>query len=892
MRKEFKKIAVSALTALSFGALSIGTTFALFTSENKTTLNIGSGKLDVSYSVSGLQTYSTKYNGGSGDRIDENGVHYQSTETEINGTFTNKGTASYAAADNALNLVNITPGDRVTFNVALSAGQTNIDFKYRVNFEYLSQDQTLAKGLTTKLQIGTAEAQTFVGLLRYTSEWKEASPSSTLPALAFDIELPVNKGNEYQNKNGQFVLGIEAVQGNAYTEDTGDYISIISEDVVSPVVVANEEDTVVTASASNVSVTTTIPAAAEQVGAEDKVQLVVSDLAISELPEEHSGTMSFDATLYVNGSEVSDFSQEVEVKIQLSQYLNILSLTHDGTPITEYDYDAATGILTFHTSSFSPFAVQYEKMARNTMYGFYDSYVAEGHWVHEITTKAHFKNILAHIGSRNSENAADTFNGGTVEYPLANASTVYLLKNDLNCEGSLWTASEVVNILPAFVGILEGANHTISNITAIEFHTDIGDNDFACLFDRLGDCTIRNLTMSNCKVNNATAKPGAIIAGGRKGSPAGTISFANVTIDSTCYVNGLQGCGAFMGYARGPVDLSFNNCTNNANISCTGANIGGFVGSCTSNGGRTWSFVNCTNNGNVSGSFYIGGFIGTTLNGASISFNGCANNGNISATSGSASLFIGQNGDTVSYTNCTNSGYVYYNSESTKTAILGTNVFSAIADTTLIHWTGEPANATKGDLANAFVISNSVEQVSMSFNANHELVINGLTVEYDKAILVATIGSIDKFNTADSSWANSCGSNPVTSQSVDSISEFTVKEVTRAGWFAPNANVATGAYSDDPAPEATAWYERYRLPDSYKNSYATGYYEDADGAYYILNNEDGVATYDQIKQIWLTVEYRLTISKNGMTVATGYCASTHDADGRNPTVLPYVIPTV
>ena len=205
-KMTLKPIIMSALAAIAFGTVTVGTTFALFTDKAETSIRIGSGKIDVSLEAANLKTYSAEY------QTD----HYESVLTNVSGIFTNGGTAKFE--NGSLELSKMTPGDRVTFDVSFE-NNSNVNYLYRLIFEADSTDATLASGLSIKTNI-SGEEKTYTHLSRYVSarESREAG-NNAIGSLSFDIELPIERGNEYQDKEISYRLAIEAIQGNAHVED-------------------------------------------------------------------------------------------------------------------------------------------------------------------------------------------------------------------------------------------------------------------------------------------------------------------------------------------------------------------------------------------------------------------------------------------------------------------------------------------------------------------------------------------------------------------------------------------------------------------------------------------------------------------------------------------------
>lgn len=100
------------------------------------------------------------------------------------------------------------------------------------------------------------------------------------------------------------------------------------------------------------NVTVIVPAA--DVEKNDNFALVVSNISSTE------GTFNCDIALKKNNETVENAPSPITVNINIGKEKTVTSLTHNGTAITNYDYDSTTGILTFTTSSFSPFEVIYE----------------------------------------------------------------------------------------------------------------------------------------------------------------------------------------------------------------------------------------------------------------------------------------------------------------------------------------------------------------------------------------------------------------------------------------------------------------------------------------------------------------------------------------------------
>ena len=668
-KRLLKPILTSGLLALAFGAIGTGATFALFTSEAETDIVIGAGKVAVSFTPSGLKTYSVEAN-PSGDRTDERGGKYISKLTTVQGTFTNGGTAAYA--DGVFTLDKITPGDRITFTATL-ANQSNVNIKYRLVYAFGGEDTTLARGLVTKTNL-SGEVETYAGLKTFRSSWIEldASEAPEQTSYSFDIELPVDKGNEFQQKSARFSMYAEAVQGNADVADEP-VVELFEEDFhnLTPVPVVADTATIVEAQnkAGDLKVKTTIPANTTGVDAGKTVDLVVSEMIVGEDPEDKITTLNFDISLYVNNVKTTHFDNSVAVEINVGKYLEITEVKHRNTilvPTTDYTYDPAEGIIHFSTQDFSPFSVTYVHLTDNPAYGFKNSYVENGHWVHVVSTKAHFKNILTNISTRSTQSAEDTFHGVPGSFPLADKTTVYVLANDIPCGGTMWEASEAALFSTRFVGTFDGAGHTISNI---HMSAPLSSTIKACLFNDALHATFQNLTLSDMYIDDTSSGAHGLLGVGPAEDGTGArfnddtyLTFKNITVAQNCFVNGSKNCGGIFAYARSIKTLTLENCVNYADISVSGSGAGyvagGFIASATSHmwptsqtKTRTFIIKNCENHGNISGTDALGGVAGAigAVNSNDLhdfTINGFLNTGNISDESSDhvSPVIAGQNG--------------------------------------------------------------------------------------------------------------------------------------------------------------------------------------------------------------------------------------------------------
>ena len=211
MNKKTKRgIILTSLASIAFaGSLLAGSTYALFTSESTTNIAVSSGTVDVSATISGLETFSGEANSLTGDpTVDAEHIKsYKDLEIN-NGKFLNGGTAEINA-DGDLELENVTPGDKVTFNITIKNNST-VAVKYHTIIKEEKVDEGgLFKGL--KFKIGNSSNTEI-------TDWDNLAAKSDDIVLPCEVSLPTDAGDEYQGKNAKISFTVEAVQGNAMVD--------------------------------------------------------------------------------------------------------------------------------------------------------------------------------------------------------------------------------------------------------------------------------------------------------------------------------------------------------------------------------------------------------------------------------------------------------------------------------------------------------------------------------------------------------------------------------------------------------------------------------------------------------------------------------------------------
>ena len=176
LTKFSKTLILSAAAALAFGAVAVGTTYALFTSEAGAEVTVASGKVSIKSEILDLRLFSLDEASGDIKEVEGN-------------AFANGGTATVDGSDLALD--KITPGDKVEFTIKLT-NESNVDIKYRRVIKALEDD-----GLKAGLEIKVDDTTSYSEYTNYTKWGKDDEKTITLNV---SVALPKDAGNEYQEK--------------------------------------------------------------------------------------------------------------------------------------------------------------------------------------------------------------------------------------------------------------------------------------------------------------------------------------------------------------------------------------------------------------------------------------------------------------------------------------------------------------------------------------------------------------------------------------------------------------------------------------------------------------------------------------------------------------------
>lgn len=189
--KTKSKVLISSLLVIALCvSLIAGTTFALFTSEDKVNIAVTSGKVSVEATLSDPVE----------SVIEGSGVSSPNVVAELDG--------------NSVALNNMTPGDRVTFTITVE-NKSTVAVKYRTKVQCL-QGVELMPALDF-----TIDGEHFDDVQLYLSSWANLDLNAKL-VLDVVVEFP-SQGNEidniYQGITAKIAYSVEAVQANGQSDN-------------------------------------------------------------------------------------------------------------------------------------------------------------------------------------------------------------------------------------------------------------------------------------------------------------------------------------------------------------------------------------------------------------------------------------------------------------------------------------------------------------------------------------------------------------------------------------------------------------------------------------------------------------------------------------------------
>ncbi len=197
-----KLLLTSILSVVMCVSLIAGATFALFTSESKVNIAVSSGTVNVVASIDESSVYTKQL--GDAD-------YTQGADHIFEGE---------AAFDkNGLTLTKFVPGDAIKFHIVVE-NNSDVTIKYRTIINCENDN-----GLFSGLSVNIADRENYNGK-EYITNWATLDVDSADAKVPVVIELPESAGKEYQGKTCTISYMVEAVQGNAETENVSSSVEI------------------------------------------------------------------------------------------------------------------------------------------------------------------------------------------------------------------------------------------------------------------------------------------------------------------------------------------------------------------------------------------------------------------------------------------------------------------------------------------------------------------------------------------------------------------------------------------------------------------------------------------------------------------------------------------
>ncbi len=197
-----KKVIISSALSLAMCASMVtGATFALFTSEAKTNIAVTAGNVEVVATIDRASVYTKELN------------------TEYTKGASNTYMQSVTVGEQSVTLDGFVPGDGVKFTIDVE-NKSNVSVQYRTKL-LVEEDSGLFEGLTITVDGAQYEGDAIV------SVWSPLVAYEDIANVEVEIEFKADRGNEYRNKSCKIVYLVEAVQGNATTENEEEGVTYI-----------------------------------------------------------------------------------------------------------------------------------------------------------------------------------------------------------------------------------------------------------------------------------------------------------------------------------------------------------------------------------------------------------------------------------------------------------------------------------------------------------------------------------------------------------------------------------------------------------------------------------------------------------------------------------------
>lgn len=206
----------------------------------------------------------------------------------------------------------------------------------------------------------------------------------------------------------------------------------------------------------------------------------------------------------------------------------------------------------------------------------------------------------------------------------------YILMQDISLSGENWEP------IPELVTTLEGNYKTISGMTI----NITKDGDYG-LFGQLNQGELKNLDIKDVNIKVGVEKSTSANIGGAFGKlKTGAVTNCKTFGEADCKnVSGYT--GGIVGTVESDAQGLVSNCINNINFTNGSSEIGGIIGSLSSN----VACQSCINKGNIETSSSAAGIVGYVYTSKTVSIMKCKNTGNISSTNQNVGGIMG-------YVNC------------------------------------------------------------------------------------------------------------------------------------------------------------------------------------------------------------------------------------------------
>ena len=476
-------------------------------------------------------------------------------------------------------------------------------------------------------------------------------------------------------------------------------------------------------------------------------------------------------------------------------------------------------------------------------YGFYDSKEVDGHWVHEITNVAEFRNIVTNEGNIETPD---------VNYPgYGDSSTVYLIRNDIDFgKSAIWTSDDPINDF-VFNGTLEGKT-TETTLRGYYLNSSLGTSETMSLFPMARTASFKNLVIDDFVFQNDSGENCGFLVGKTESnnySADRILRFENILIKDTCSITASKSIGSLMGLARGCLDLEAKNVVNNAEIIGGVNNIAGFIsqasaGSVPTGTAGSWRFENCINNGNVihTGNGNVAGFVTQLEKHITITFKDCESNGKLFVLGTSVAYFTNNATTNVKKV-------VFEGTQNNVAAIMytlnGAPAASGKAEEISMN-SPEFAGAFKEGSLNNYGNNNEVmnyKALTLSFDESNKLQVAGAgEAEYDYSVLTVVLNGKITVDVPTNEITGEGSKTIYSDRKNNSVDYSYLTKISHIGFCTPSASIPC------PVKKPKSVYDLNKFYIEYANMETLGHGTryDTENGYFVIDNTGMTMNYDAI----------------------------------------------